>query len=177
LPAELVRISHQKYRANPLHWSLRGINRFDTPEAPFATLYAAHDVEAALVEVSGDQWRTSRFIQLRDLANYDVCLLRNAGSTKAVNLTGRRLSSLGTDANLFGSTNYSLTQSWALRLMEHPKAPGGIRYHSRKNPLRFCYAIFGRPEIRATVKLERSYPLTDYPYLYRLLLAYDVRVL
>jgi hypothetical protein len=177
LPRKLIRLSLHKY-PDPLHWSKLGIHRFDSPGAPYGVLYSSNSVETAILEVFGDQWRSSRQVGSKDLEQYDVCELENTSSSlMVVNATGKHLNRLGTDSNFFATTDYATTQGWARSFMIHPQKPAGIRYNSRKNPRLINYALFGKPETKAAIRLLRRYPLTQYAALYPFLLSYDVAIL
>src|SRR5215475_2510200 len=71
LPEKLIRLSKRKY-SDPIHWSQLGIHRFDSPEARYGVLYTSNRIEAAVLEVFGDQWRTDRQVSLSDLESHDV---------------------------------------------------------------------------------------------------------
>ncbi len=172
----LYRISHHKF-ADPLYWSRRGLYRFDSPAAKYGVLYTARTFETALLEVFGDQWITSRTIARDFLKEFDICEIRLARRLKVVNLTGKQLNLLGTDANIFSSLAYHLTQRWASLFMQHPDAPHGIRYPSRKNQRLYNFALFSTPSAIAVTAIIRTYPLLDHPHLFRLLQSYKVAVI
>jgi hypothetical protein len=176
LPDRLIRINKKSY-VDPIHWSKLGVHRFDSPVAVYGVLYTSNTVETAILEVFGDQWAEFHEIDSADLALFDVCELLVTSPLKVVNATGRHLNRLGTDSGFFASTDYLKTKAWARSFMMHHQTPQGIRYHSRKNPTRINYAVFGTPEAQAVIQVERRYPLPDYPDLYRLLLSYDVALL
>jgi hypothetical protein len=176
LPDRLIRINKKSY-VDPIHWSKLGVHRFDSPVAVYGVLYTSNTVETAILEVFGDQWAEFHEIDSADLALFDVCELLVTSPLKVVNATGRHLNRLGTDSGFFASTDYLKTKAWARSFMMHHQTPQGIRYHSRKNPTRINYAVFGTPEAQAAIQVERRYPLPDHPDLYRLLLSYDVALL
>lgn len=176
LPEKLIRLSERKY-ADPIHWSRLGIHRFDSPGARYGVLYTSNRVETAVLEIFGDQWMKDRQVSLNDLESFDVCELEVRGSLKVLDTTGKHLNRLGTDANFFATTDYSVTQNWARALMTHRQAPAGIRYNSRKNPRRINYAVFGLPAAKSAVRLTKRYPLINYDRLFRFLFQYDVEVL
>ena len=99
----------------------------------------------ALLEVFGDSWMKSRMTALTFLKEFDVCEIALGHRLKVVNLSGKRLNPLGIDANIFASLAYDSTQRWAAAFMEHPDAPHGIRYPSRKNERLHNFALFGTP--------------------------------
>ena len=172
----LYRISPQNF-AEPIYWSRMGRYRFDSPSAKNGVLYTARTFETALLEVFGDQWMTSRRTARDFLKEFDVCEIRLAHPLRVVNLSGKQLNLLGTDANIFASLAYEITQRWASLFMEHPDAPHGIRYPSRKNRRLHNFALFSTPSAVATVRVVRRYPLLDHPHLFRVLQSYKVAVI
>jgi RES domain-containing protein len=172
----LYRISHQKF-VDPIYWSRRGLYRFDSPTASHGVLYTGRTFETALLEVFGDQWLDSRIAARDFLKEFDVCELGLARRLKVVNLSGKELNRLGTDANIFASLAYQVTQAWACVFMEHPDKPQGIRYPSRKNERLHNFALFSTPAATATVTMIRRYPLLEHPQLYRLLQCYKVALI
>jgi hypothetical protein len=172
----LFRISHQKF-ADPIYWSRRGLYRFDSPTAKFGVLYAARTFETALLEVFGDQWMKARMVALAFLKEFDVCEIALEHRLKVVNLSGRRLNPLGIDANIFASPAYDRTQRWAAAFMEHPDAPHGIRYPSRKNERLHNFALFNTPAAAAAVTISHRYPVLNHPHLFRLLQSYRIALI
>jgi hypothetical protein len=172
----LYRISHQKF-TDPIYWSRRGLYRFDSPTANYGVLYTGRTFETALLEVFGDQWLASRAAALDFLKEFDLCEIRLERRLEVVNLSGKRLNRLGTDANIFASLAYEVTQEWARLFMEHPDKPHGIRYPSRKNERLHNFALFSTPAATAAVAVTRRYPLLEHPNLYRLLQSYRVALI
>jgi hypothetical protein len=176
-PSQMVRISHRKY-PDPVHWSRRGVNRFDDPAAPWGVCYAGEDFETAVIEVFGDRWienpSAPRAVNLRDLAHYDVWDVEAATPLLIVNLTGEGLSRAGTDGNLCTSTDYAVARRWAIAFMRHPDMPQGLAYHSRHNPVKINYAVFGDSNTRSRLRAAEKTPLINHPELYRVLDRYDV---
>ena len=172
----LFRISHQKF-ADPIYWSRRGLYRFDSPLAQYGVLYTGRSFEAALLEVFGDSWMKSRMTALAFLKEFDVCEIALGHRLKVVNLSGKRLNPLGIDANIFAFLAYDSTQRWAAVFMEHPDAPHGIRYPSRKNERLHNFALFSTPAAMAAVTINRRYPLLNHPHLFRLLQSYKVALI
>lgn len=172
----LFRISHQKF-ADPIYWSKRGLYRFDSPTANYGVLYTGRTFETALLEVFGDQWLDSRIVARDFLKEFGVCEISLERRLKAVNLSGKELNRLGTDANIFASLAYGVTQRWACAFMEHPDKPHGIRYPSRKNQRLHNFALFSTPAASAVLAIRRRYQLLDHPHLYRLLQSYKVALI
>ena len=109
VPDTLFRISRVGYQ-NPFFWSRLGRNRFDLPESRFGVLYTAEDLETCLLEVFGDRWLKSRLVSATELAKFEILMFSVSPELRVVDLTGRWLNRLGTDASLFASADYSLTQ-------------------------------------------------------------------
>jgi hypothetical protein len=130
--------------ASPFFWSKKGLYRFDSRSAPKGVLYTGCTFEAAVVEVFGDPWREGRKLSAALTARYWVSCLECSGAS-VVDTTGVGLNRLGMDSMLFASTQYRLTRRWARAFMEHRSRPGGILYHSRKNPQLTNCAFFGPP--------------------------------
>ena len=176
LPEKLIKLSERKY-SDPIHWSQLGIHRFDSAGARYGVLYTSNRIETAILEVFGDQWMEERQVAGSDLERCDICELEVRGSLSVLNAAGKHLNRLGTDANFFATTDYSVTQTWAAALMTYPRGPAGIRYNSRKNPERINYAVFGSPAAKSAIRLVKRYPLIEYDRLFRFLFQYDVKVL
>jgi hypothetical protein len=172
----LYRISHQKF-ADPVYWSRRGLYRFDSPTAIYGVLYTGRTFETALLEVFGDQWLDSPTAARYFLKEFDVCELGLERRLQVVNLSGKQLNPLGTDANIFASLAYEVTQKWARAFMEHPDEPHGIRYPSCKNERLHNFALFSTSAATAAVTVTRRYLLLDHPHLFRLLHTYKVALI
>jgi len=172
----LFRISHQKF-SDPIYWSRRELYRFDSPTAKYGVLYTGRIFETALLEVFGDHWMKSRMATLTFLKEFDVCEIALGHRLKVVNLNGKQLNPLGIDANIFASPAYDITQRWAAAFMEHPDAPHGIRYPSRKNERLHNFALFSTSATMAAVTVTRRYPLLNHPHLFRLLQSYRVALI
>ncbi len=111
------------------------------------------------------------------LKEFDVCEIALGHRLKVVNLSGKRLNPLGIDANIFASPAYDITQRCAAAFMEHPDAPDGIRYPSRKNERLHNFALFSTPAAVAAVTISHRYPLLNHPHLFRLLQSYRVALI
>jgi RES domain-containing protein len=170
-PSQLIRIGDAKY-PNPIHWSKLGYNRFDSPEAPLGVLYTGEDLETAVIEVFGEAWLSTRTIELAELGQFEVYTIQLQQRFRVVNLTGENLAKLGTDANLCTLIDYETTRKWTISLMQHPQKPEGLRYHSRLNPKKINYALFGTAKSKLAVAKKVS--LRAQPSLYRILDKYGV---
>jgi hypothetical protein len=175
-PIELIRIAQTKH-ANPIYWSRLGLNRFDSLDAPWGVFYTGEDFETALIEVFGDRWITAKTLNQADLQFYTVHTIRLKNAWQVVNLTGKGLSKTGADANLCTSYDYSVTQRWALAMMNHPQKPQGIAYHSRHNPRKLNYALFGDATRNSQLKVVAHISLLKHPKLFRTLYAYRVSMI
>jgi hypothetical protein len=162
-----------EYR-NPFFWSRLGCNRFDPPEGRFGVLYTAEDLETCLLEVFGDRWLKTRLVSVAELTKLEVLIFSLSREVRVVDLTGRWLNRLGTDSNLFASTDYALIQEWSRRLMEHPLARDGVCYHSHKNPKKFNYALYDTAAAKQGLRVRRSEPLADAADLPAILDKYEV---
>jgi hypothetical protein len=176
VPKTVFRISRLEH-SNPFFWSRRGLWRFDTPEGRFGILYIGEDLETALLEVFGDSWLNSRVLSVAELRLYEVQAFEANAELRVADLTGKNLNRLGTDASLFASTDYLLTQEWSRQLMIHPQARDGIRYHSRKNPKKFDYALYDTDGAKSGLRLYRREALLESTDLPALLDKYEVALL
>jgi RES domain len=176
-PIEVIRISEAKH-PNPIYWSKLGLNRFDSPSAPLGVYYTGQDFETALIEVFGDRWiSTRRILNRGDLQPYMVHRIELKNPSEVVNLTGKGLSRIGTDANLCISYDYAVTQKWAIAFMRHPQEPQGIVYHSRHNPRKLNYALFGDASLNDQLKVVHQVALLEHPELFKILYAYRVSMI
>jgi RES domain len=163
---------------SPLFWSRQGRYRFDSTEAPYGVLYAASDVEGAILEVFADVWVGGhRRISLALLVTYEVVEIRVSTDLRLVSTLGKQLNLLGADARLFASTEYHATQSWGRAFMTHPRKPDGILYHSRKNPRKLNYAFFEKDSAPVSLHIGNRLPLTAHPALDPILDRYQVALL
>jgi hypothetical protein len=69
---------------------------------------------------------------------------------RVADLTGSALNRLGTDANLFASNDYAVTQEWSGQLMIHAQARDGIRIN-----LLGCF-IHLIPQERQAIRSSKS---------------------
>lgn len=135
-------------------------------------LYTGEDIETAVIEVFADDWLSTRTIELAELSQFDLCTIQLRQRFRVVNLIGENLTKLGTDASLCTSTDYETTRNWATAFMLHPQKPDGLRYHSRLNPKKINYALFGTAKSKLVV--AKKVPLRAHPSLYRILDKYGV---
>jgi RES domain len=176
VPEILLRISRAGYRY-PFFWSRLGRNRFDLPDGRYGVLYTAQDLETCVLEVFGDRWLKVRVLTVTSLPKFEVLTFAVWRELRVADLTGPVLNRLGTDANLFASNDYALTQEWSRQLMIHAQARDGIRYHSRKNPRKHNYAIYDTTLAKAGLRLLERRPLGALPELYTILDKYEVALI
>jgi hypothetical protein len=175
-PASLTRIADPKY-PNPIHWSRAGKSRFDSPEAPLGVFYLGEDLETAILEVFGSRWLDLRILQISALARFNVFVFALKTPYRCVDLTGKGLSLAGADANLCTSLDYPVTQRWAAAFMRHPQNPKGLAYHSRLNPKKTSYALFGSRDRDQDFVLVSQSPLLDAPGARTILNRYRVALI
>jgi len=176
VPEILLRISRGGYR-DPFFWSRLGRNRFDLPDGRYGVLYTAQDLETCVLEVFGDRWLKERVLTVTSLPKFEVLTFAVRRELRVADLTGPALNRLGTDANLFASNDYALTQEWSRQLMIHVQARDGIRYHSRKNPRKHNYAVYDTTLAKASLLLLERRPLSALPELYTILDKYEVALI
>jgi hypothetical protein len=175
-PEQLVRISRAGFR-DPLFWSRLGRNRFDLPDGRYGLLYTAEDLETCVLEVFGDRWLKERVMAASALPKFEVLIFSVRPELRVVDLTGSALNRLGTDANLFASSDFAVTHEWSRQLMLHGQARDGIRYHSRKNPQKFNYAIYDTTRSKESLRVTERRLLGEIPALYSILDDYDVALI
>jgi hypothetical protein len=176
VPEILLRISRAGHR-DPFFWSRLGRNRFDLPDGRYGVLYTAQDLETCVLEVFGDRWLKERVLTVTSLPKFEVLTFAVRRELRVADLTGPALNRLGTDANLFASNDYALTQAWLRQLMIHAQARDGIRDHSRKNPRKHNYAIYDTTLAKASLRLLERRPLSALPELYTILDKYEVALI
>jgi hypothetical protein len=176
VPEILMRISRAGY-PDPFFWSRLGRNRFDLPDGRYGVLYAAQDLETCVLEVFGDRWLKERVLAVAALPRFEVLTFAIRRELRVADLTGSALNRLGTDANLFASNDYAVTQEWSRQLMIHAQARDGIRYHSRKNPRKNNYAIYDTALAKASLRVLERRRLGEFPELYTILDNYEVALI
>ena len=176
VPEILVRISRAGYR-DPFFWSRLGRNRFDLPDGRYGVLYTAQDLETCVLEVFGDRWLKERVMAVAALPKFELLTFAVRRELRVADLTGPALNRLGTDANLFASNDYAMTQEWSRQLMIHAQARDGIRYHSRKNPRKHNYAIYGTTLAKASLRVLERRRLGALSELYTILDKYEVALI
>jgi len=141
------RIHKSKHGA--VHFAKDSVNRFDDPQKKYGVLYVAGDFYGAFIETLG--WSTgSRNISEKALSVRCLAKIISSEPLRFVDLTGSGLAHIGADAEICTGRDRYLSQLWSYALWEHPAQPDGIRYISRHDPQRDCYALFEQN----TTKLE-----------------------
>lgn len=129
-----------------------GDNRFDAPAGQFGVLYVGRDAHCAFVETFLHETGI-RFVTSTELSQRSLSLVQSKRPLRLVDLRGSGLARMGADAALTSSTDYELTQKWALALHDHPRKPDGILYRARHDPTRSAAAIFERAAAELTTRL------------------------
>ena len=125
----------------------------------------------------GDRWLKTRLVSATELAKFEILTFSVSREVRVADLKGRWLNRLGTDANLFASTDYALTQEWSRQLMAHPQACDGVCYHSRKNPKKFTYALYDTAEAKNGLRIRRREALPGGVDLPAILDKYEVALI
>ncbi len=135
------RIHQSKYQA--IHFAKSALNRFDDPKTEYGVLYCAQDFYAAFIETLG--WSTgARDISTKSLSNRRLASITSSRAFQFIDLTGSGLAHIGADAEICTGRDRSLSQFWSRALWAHSVEADGIRYISRHDPQRVCYALFDR---------------------------------
>ncbi len=135
----------------PLRLARTRSNRFDSPTYRYGVLYAAENLDGALIETFGRNL-TIRLLQLADLEARHLALVHASRSLRFVDLTGRGLAGLGADSRLWAGDDYEISQAWSRAFYKHPLLPDGLLYGCRHDPSERAVAIFGR--VRRAMKAE-----------------------
>jgi RES domain len=139
---DLYRI--HKTRRDPINFVTNEIARyrFNDPSGGYGVLYAALDSFAAFCETarpSGLNMVSHEFIDTKCLS-----VLKSKEDLKLVDVSGSGLARISSDARQMTSTarDYHLCQSWSRIFYDHKDKVDGIYYRSRRDPSRFCVALF-----------------------------------
>lgn len=133
------RIYKRKHGA--IHFAKDGVNRFDDPQRKHGVLYVAGDFYGAFIETLG--WSTgSRNISEKALSVRRLAKVISSEPLRFIDLTGSGLAHIGADGEICTGRDRYLSQLWSHALWRHPAQPDGIRYISRHDPQRNCYALF-----------------------------------
>lgn len=153
LVTDLFRLSTRP--ATEPFFAKSGAYRFDDPSgiggsANFGVLYVAQDPETAFCEsvihdnalYSGGSFQVSAAIlNGRSL----VCFQRPAKPVlRLADLTGSGLKALGLNNDISSGEDYLKPQQWSAAIHNAAPALDGIRYVSRQNNRKYCYAVFDR---------------------------------
>jgi hypothetical protein len=164
---QLHRIS--RYPDNEPFFSTSGANRFDAPgcragRAEFATCYLGYSLAVAIAEtlLHDEEPVDGRFaVSVATLRTRYVHRFYGRSPLRLMNITGAPLKRLGAHAELAGTTNYAMTQRWALAVFNNPLQVDGFIYMSRHLNDQRAVILFdrARPRIRAykkTTPLHRT---------------------
>jgi hypothetical protein len=163
------RLNHSSYERS-LHFGRTGTGRFDDPsfnnpnkEEGYHVLYTGEDAGVCFLETLANSIK-SKSVSWETLKNYNLFLVSSKNSSiKLVDLTGENLSKLRTDVNvIYGGDTYQVPQAWSRAIWEHPDKVDGIRFRSRRDNNKYCYAIFNRVKRLQSIKLGT---LKDCQYL------------
>ncbi len=101
----------------PLRLARTRSNRFDSPTYRYGVLYAAENLDGALIETFGRNL-TSRLLHLADLEARHLALVHASRSLRLVDLTGRGLAGLGADSRLWAGDDY---EYWDVERKRYPQ--------------------------------------------------------
>lgn len=135
-PALLIRVS--SYVSGEPHFGATGANRFDAPANldgihAYRACYFGFELDVAIAEsllhdaIAVDGHFPVAASTLRQ--RYVHCF--TGATLRLFELTGAQLKRLGGHADLAGTTNYRLTQQWALAVHQNPLMFDGFIYMSR----------------------------------------------
>ncbi len=143
LPAGTVILRIHPAAHGAIYFGDKGDYRFDAPDHSFGVMYAGQDDECCFIESFGQTTSapavSGAYIEQRHLS--DIKLEVDLMLIDLVESAG--LARLGADGRLL-TGSYTVSQAWSAALKEHPSKPGGIRYRSRRDPVRIAYAIYER---------------------------------
>lgn len=140
------------------YYSRSASKRFDDPSAPagsrFGVLYVAEDLEAAFCETllhENSLFQGGHFV----VSQADVDARKAIGfrapsarKLKLVDLTGAALKRLGLSNEISAGPDYQVTQRWAKAIHDARPDADGLKYVSRQNNRKRCFAIFDRAALR-----------------------------
>lgn len=173
LPSALLRSSdwwkvHATSRS-PTQFSTNPGHRFSPPDACFEVLYLGADITTCLWEVFGDEvlggagalslsaW-TNRSASVVRIPECRVCNLNTTATRTA----------LGCDLTALFHNEFSIPQSWAEAIHDHPAKCDGLLYMSRFTKKR-CVALFAPPLDPNALIADSPLLLTDQPEALRFL--------
>ena len=158
----VIRINKTRF-SNPLFWSRQGKYRFDSTKAPYGVLYAASDVEGAILEVFADVWLEDHEKNFSSLTGNvrgrrNPCFYRSPVGQHAWQATEsawRRFSPVCLNRVPF------MHGAWGRAFMTHPGEPD--KYHSRKNPRKFNYAFFEKDSAAISFQIANQFAAYNSP--------------
>lgn len=152
--AGLFRLS--KRPASEPYFARRAAYRFDDPAgaigaATFGVLYAACDPETAFCESvihSGNALYRAGAWQVAEseLRSRHLVTYTRPGNPvlRLADLSGAGLKAVGLSNDISAGDDYTLPQQWAAAIFADREPWDGIRYVSRQNNTKLCYAVFDR---------------------------------
>ena len=165
-PSRLVRIS--SYSGGEPFFGVSGVNRFDAPgalagNAEFGACYLGQSLKVAIAE---SVLHDAEPVDGRYLVAPDSLLSRYAWRFSGTNLKllalhGTLLKRLGGTAELSGTSDYMLTQSWAGAVFSNPAGYDGFSYMSRHVNSGKAVVLFDRAKSRLIA--GRPIPLLNVP--------------
>jgi hypothetical protein len=159
-PGTPVFRSHGHARG-PWWFSCDGGGRFDLP-APHGTCYVAEDEVVTLLETWGGMKVVPDYLaQARDASELTV-----ASAVTVADLTSNQAVAFRVTAEIFTTTDYAMTQSWAAAL--HDAGYDGVRYWARHD-LRHVYACLALFDVAGDngASAAHRYVVTDTTHLPR----------
>lgn len=153
----LVRIS--AFHTGEPYFGISGNNRFDAPGAAsgnpqFAVCYFGTSLQLAMAEsILHDEMPVEGAFHLtRSQIDDRYALYFSGDALRLLDLSGALLKRLGGSADLAGTSNYSITQQWALAVHENPAKFDGFLYMSRHLNTGRALALFdrARPKLSLT---------------------------
>jgi hypothetical protein len=123
-------------------------SRFDDPRQAYGVLYAAQNIQGAIVETLYPPARRAgngpfRIVPRSFVYERALAVVFFERPLKLVDLTSS-LARFGTSASEAASPDRQITQGWSRQLYEHPDQPDGILYFSQFAPMQRCVAVFDR---------------------------------
>jgi len=163
-PELLIRVS--KHHTDEPFFGHKGMNRFDDPhtneEARYGTCYFGYKLETAIAETllhdisptNGIFSISPDDIATRFAIHYKGKLLYLA------DLTGVALKRMGLDAELTGTSDYTIPQQWSNAIYNHPENVDGFIYMSHHLNTEKAVVLFERATTK--VKMDKATPLLSY---------------
>ena len=137
----------------PRYFGRAATFRWDDPLGLYGVFYAAEEEKIAFIETLMHS-TSARHVRKSSLVLRGLARVLASGELKLVDLSGAGLGHIGADNNLCTNPHYSMSQRWSRALYEHPEAPDGIYYRSRRDPSGMSVALFDRSDAKLRVVPE-----------------------